>query len=1074
MKTTQIRTYLARNKNYIFIFLFFVTINNNAFSQSYTWVGENATAQTPLDLPSISAHQVFSLKTPAILNWLDHRQNRTDQLILRLPGLDTLAVVLYENPIVPSSYTLQVVTQNGTEQRSGPSRCITFAGYLATDPAKTARLTITDNFIFGSIKTDAGELFIEPVYSLPGSGKYIAYYTRDVVPGQGRCGVTDVQEKEAELLPEVLSGRPVAECYNVEIAIANAYEMYVRYGSVSTVEAHNIGVMNNVEGDYNGNPTTPLLQDIGFLIVTQYIPTLSTNPLDLALTSSLDVDVLLPNFATWGNGGGLGISYDMATCWLTRNTEYGGNPSVVGYAQVGAICNPAYSIIEDYNGSDPTGSGYGLRVVCSHEFGHNFSCAHDAAGSPYIMAPAVNNTSDWSSTSISSISTHILSRTCVARCQANFISAAYTTKESSESGIAPSGGTTCEMGYQTLQIPIRWSGNPATAPSVNVSAVGGTAIEGYDFDISTNSVNFSTTGGTTQTQNIELRIYKDFIDEGDETIQLQIDGGANTGYFDQTTVTITNDCGRNPTSVFLNTKTVINGTTSGLPVPFNASFSDSRSMYVVQASELTAQGFAAGDCITGMALEISSKTSTGSYSGFTVGLKHTSATLASSVFETSGFITAFTGNYTTNTGWTIIPFSSPFRWNGSNNIMVQICFDNSSPIGVDNVKCSATGWTSFKADNVGPGCSLVPNPSFSIYSYRPNTQFIKGFDMGSAITTTGSAYLKNGTTVHFYSPNDKYLVSIQQTGGSNAGCVEVTVDRAGTGRQTPTWMSAGNYVTDKTFLVTADNPGATYDITLYYAPTETSVWGAAASTLNILKTEGPVSTSTAATSIINETVTRSTYGPSNTHRAYKATFSGFSGFALTNATQAVFPVEWLQFEAVLKDKNALLTWETGLEMDNTGFEVQRSIDGRIFEKIGFVPASNSPTGKKYQFTDLHLAELSTAIVHYRIAQVDINDQVNLSPIRALALHKNAVTVTLWPNPGTELLYLEVASTQAQQAYTATILDMNGKTMLEQQGYLEAMGNHRVSIATGELPSGMYTVHFTSENGARRSLLWVKK
>ena len=76
-----------------------------------------------------------------------------------------------------------------------------------------------------------------------------------------------------------------------------------------------------------------------------------------------------------------GASYDFATAWTRKYTS-----GAVGLAWVAVVCTSnRYNVCSAYT----TASGT-LRQLQAHEVGHNFGAGHDASGSPYIMAPAVN------------------------------------------------------------------------------------------------------------------------------------------------------------------------------------------------------------------------------------------------------------------------------------------------------------------------------------------------------------------------------------------------------------------------------------------------------------------------------------------------------------------------------------------------------------------------------------------------------------------------------------------------------------------------------------------------------------
>lgn len=94
-------------------------------------------------------------------------------------------------------------------------------------------------------------------------------------------------------------------------------------------------------------------------------------------------------------------------------------------------------------------------------------------------------------------------------------------------------------------------------------------------------------------------------------------------------------------------------------------------------------------------------------------------------------------------------------------------------------------------------------------------------------------------------------------------------------------------------------------------------------------------------------------------------------FLASGAMSCVFPVEYLYLNATSLDNSIMLNWETATEVNNSGFEVQRSTDGINFEYIGWVPgAGNTSTSTPYDFEDRNV--VANQRYFYRLRQLDFN------------------------------------------------------------------------------------------------------
>jgi len=82
------------------------------------------------------------------------------------------------------------------------------------------------------------------------------------------------------------------------------------------------------------------------------------------------------------------------------------------------------------------------------------------------------------------------------------------------------------------------------------------------------------------------------------------------------------------------------------------------------------------------------------------------------------------------------------------------------------------------------------------------------------------------------------------------------------------------------------------------------------------------------------------------------------------------PVELTSFSASSVDGNTTLNWTTATELNNLGFEIEKSFNNEKFEKIGFVPGYGTTTeSKSYNF---FISNLPSQKTYYRLKQVDLD------------------------------------------------------------------------------------------------------
>ncbi|MCK6603961.1 MAG: T9SS type A sorting domain-containing protein [Ignavibacteriaceae bacterium] len=90
----------------------------------------------------------------------------------------------------------------------------------------------------------------------------------------------------------------------------------------------------------------------------------------------------------------------------------------------------------------------------------------------------------------------------------------------------------------------------------------------------------------------------------------------------------------------------------------------------------------------------------------------------------------------------------------------------------------------------------------------------------------------------------------------------------------------------------------------------------------------------------------------------------------------IVPVELTSFTAKADGKNVILNWATASELNNKGFEVQRSSDGINFTGIAFVDGKGTTSERNlYTYTD---ASVSAGKYTYRLKQVDLTGEFSFS------------------------------------------------------------------------------------------------
>jgi len=107
----------------------------------------------------------------------------------------------------------------------------------------------------------------------------------------------------------------------------------------------------------------------------------------------------------------------------------------------------------------------------------------------------------------------------------------------------------------------------------------------------------------------------------------------------------------------------------------------------------------------------------------------------------------------------------------------------------------------------------------------------------------------------------------------------------------------------------------------------------------------------------------------------------------------IVPVDLIDFTAIKKRSSVELSWSTASEVNNQGFYVERSQNGKNWKTLGFVDGKgNTAALTAYTYTD---TEPSFGLNYYRLKQQDFDGAIAWSPIRPVEFIGD---LRVFPNP----------------------------------------------------------------------------
>lgn len=178
-----------------------------------------------------------------------------------------------------------------------------------------------------------------------------------------------------------------------------------------------------------------------------------------------------------------------------------------------------------------------------------------------------------------------------------------------------------------------------------------------------------------------------------------------------------------------------------------------------------------------------------------------------------------------------------------------------------------------------------------------------------------------------------------------------------------------------------------------------------------------------------------------------------------NFSAITFPVEFTHFSVRPEGDDVILNWETGSELNNRGFEIQRTYDLRHFETVGFVEGNGTTeSATAYQFS--HANGMEGRNVSYRLRQIDFDGQHQYSQLVEVSMSGDLpFSFSAFPNPCvTDDLSISYYAREAGLV-TLSLLTVEGRELSSITR--EALpGTNALRMSMNDIPAGLYLLEVT--------------
>jgi hypothetical protein len=218
-------------------------------------------------------------------------------------------------------------------------------------------------------------------------------------------------------------------------------------------------------------------------------------------------------------------------------------------------------------------------------------------------------------------------------------------------------------------------------------------------------------------------------------------------------------------------------------------------------------------------------------------------------------------------------------------------------------------------------------------------------------------------------------------------------------------------------------------------------------------------------------------------RAARTGLTSFSEFAIAgnsadNVLDKPLPVEISSFTSNVISRDLRLNWTTVSELNNMGFEVQKSLQkdgGQAVDwvKVGYVNGNGTKaTPMNYTFED---RKLTTGKYSYRLKQIDYNgnfEYFNLAGIVEIGVPKKFDISQNYPNPFNPVTKIDI-DLPYDSKVSMKLYDISGREVMTLMNEAKTAGYYTVQMNGVNLASGMYFYRIVA-TGNGQDFVSVKK
>ena len=190
--------------------------------------------------------------------------------------------------------------------------------------------------------------------------------------------------------------------------------------------------------------------------------------------------------------------------------------------------------------------------------------------------------------------------------------------------------------------------------------------------------------------------------------------------------------------------------------------------------------------------------------------------------------------------------------------------------------------------------------------------------------------------------------------------------------------------------------------------------------------------------------------------AWAATFNNEQDVYYSYITSGIVPVELTSFSASASADVVTLDWTTATELNNRGFNIERSSEKNEWRTIGFIEGKGTTSEPQHYLYSDKLSDVKSNKLYYRLKQIDNDGTFKYSGVVEVGIAPSSFTLSQnYPNPFNPSTKIKYSIPQSSKV-VVKVFDMLGKEVTTLVNEEKQAGTYELTWNAQDMPSGVYT------------------